>query len=174
VSQLVAGAVTKFTALFKNIPMSVVPSGAPGTTPGGAPTIVPTGGGLNIPGIAFGAAMLGQFAQIPEKFTNYVNDLSALFGDQEALTTMRSRNKAKAEAMKNWSPMDWLASALGLDKLGLVTLPGATSITGSASGGAYSDPMTAKYTSNIYIGTGKVDTVVSDSITRLKRQGRNP
>jgi hypothetical protein len=27
---------------------------------------------------------------------------------------------------------------------------------------------------NIFIGTGKVDTVVSDSITRLKRQGRNP
>jgi hypothetical protein len=35
------------------------------------------------------------------------------------------------------------------------------------------DPMTAKYTSNIYIGTGKVDTVVSESIDRLRRQGRN-
>jgi hypothetical protein len=29
-------------------------------------------------------------------------------------------------------------------------------------------------TNNIYIGTGKVDTVVSDSIARIKRQGRNP
>lgn len=29
-----------------------------------------------------------------------------------------------------------------------------------------SDPMTAKYTSNIYIGTGKVDTVVTDSLKR--------
>ena len=33
------------------------------------------------------------------------------------------------------------------------------------------NPMTAKYTSNIYIGTGKVDTVVSESLTRL---GTNP
>ena len=31
----------------------------------------------------------------------------------------------------------------------------------------------AKYTSNIYIGTGKVDTVVSESIDRLRKQGRN-
>jgi hypothetical protein len=29
-------------------------------------------------------------------------------------------------------------------------------------------------TNNIYIGTGKVDTVVSDSLTRLGRTGRNP
>lgn len=175
-SQAVTSAVTKFTAMFKNIPLTVAPSGVPGTTPGGAPTVVPTGGGLNIPGIAFGVSMLGQFAQVPEKFTNYINDLSALFGDQEALTTMRARNKSKAEAMKNWSPMDWLASALGLDKLGLVTLPGATTpaATGPAFGLAYSDPMTAKYTSNIYIGTAKVDTVVSDSLTRLGRKGRNP
>jgi hypothetical protein len=28
-------------------------------------------------------------------------------------------------------------------------------------------------TNNIYIGTGKVDTVVSDSITRLHKAGRN-
>lgn len=29
-------------------------------------------------------------------------------------------------------------------------------------------------TTNVYIGTGKVDTVISDSITRIKRNGRNP
>jgi hypothetical protein len=35
-------------------------------------------------------------------------------------------------------------------------------------------PVSGSTTNNVYIGTGKVDTVVSDSITRLKRQGRNP
>ena len=35
-------------------------------------------------------------------------------------------------------------------------------------------PLSGSTTNNIYIGTGKVDTVVSDSITRIKRQGRNP
>jgi hypothetical protein len=34
------------------------------------------------------------------------------------------------------------------------------------------NPMTAKYTSNIYIGTGKVDTVVTDSIKRTAVSGR--
>jgi hypothetical protein len=32
---------------------------------------------------------------------------------------------------------------------------------------------TGTTTNNIYIGTGKVDTVVSDSITRLHKAGRN-
>jgi hypothetical protein len=40
--------------------------------------------------------------------------------------------------------------------------------------GNISNPMEAKYTSNIYIGTGKVDTVISDSLVRLGRNGRNP
>ena len=34
-------------------------------------------------------------------------------------------------------------------------------------------PPGGETTNNIYIGTGKVDTVVSDSLTRLRKQGRN-
>jgi len=37
--------------------------------------------------------------------------------------------------------------------------------------GNTNDPMTAKYTSNIYIGDKKVDTVVSDSLTRITGTG---
>jgi hypothetical protein len=38
----------------------------------------------------------------------------------------------------------------------------------------FGDKPRGEITSNIYIGTGKVDTVVSDSLVRLGRNGRNP
>jgi hypothetical protein len=38
---------------------------------------------------------------------------------------------------------------------------------------AFEQQAVNQYTNNIYIGTGKVDTVVSDSLTRLRKQGRN-
>jgi hypothetical protein len=170
-SQAVTSAVTKFTALFKNIPMSVVPSGTPGA-PGGTTTpVVAPAGGMNIPALAAAAAMFGQLAQIPEKAGQYFDNLGALFGDKES----EKRFNARIEGMKNWSFTDHLAHALGLDKLGLVTLPTGTAATsgGPAFSGGYTSPMEAKYTSNIYIGTAKVDTVVSDSLTRLGKGGRN-
>jgi hypothetical protein len=46
---------------------------------------------------------------------------------------------------------------------GITPMPGAPMI-GATSTTAY----------NIFIGTGKVDTVISDSFDRMKRQGRNP
>jgi hypothetical protein len=49
-----------------------------------------------------------------------------------------------------------------------------TFITTGVQPSANITPVSGSTTNNIFIGTGKVDTVVSDSITRLKRQGRNP
>jgi hypothetical protein len=62
----------------------------------------------------------------------------------------------------------WLWPELFTDGSGSMPKPGTPAFSGGSS-----NPMTAKYTSNIYIGTGKVDTVVSDSLTRLGRGGRN-
>lgn len=159
---ITAQAVTKFFNLFKNVPMTVTPTATPGAPAPGGTTVVPTGGGglfAGIAGLFSTAGIFGQLAQIPEKAGRYVDTWAALFGDKEAEQKLKDR----VEGMKSWSLLDHLASALGLDKLGLVTLPTGTSA--NLGTGISANPMQAKY--SIIIGGKTVDGVVVDSLGRI-------
>jgi hypothetical protein len=155
-ASITSAAVTKFFALFKNVPMTVTPSGAPAP---GSPTVVPAGGGFNAAPLLATAGIFGQLAQIPEKAGRYLDTWAALFGDK----TAEQKLKDRVEGMKSWSLLDHLASALGLDKLGLVTLPTGTSV--NAGTGVSANPMNDKYT--VVIGGKAVDGVVKDSLGRI-------
>jgi hypothetical protein len=123
----------------------------------GAP--VPTGGGP-LPFIATG-------------FGSLVASLGALFAVgqvQNAAQTQAIEAYKKGETPL-WQKLltPWLWPELFTDGSQTMPKPGTPAFSGG-----YNDPMTAKYTSNIYIGTGKVDTVVTDSINRtgVYRRGR--
>ena len=146
VSTIVNQAIAAYGA--KMAAATVATNAIPGTTPGG--------GGFNP--IGFLGTAFGTVAA----------SVGALFAVQQV------QNAAQTQALeayaKNETPLwqklitPWLWPELFSS--------GSTPTSGiPAFSGATSDPMTAKYTSNIYIGTGKVDTVVSDSLTRL---GSNP
>ncbi len=162
-ASLTSAAVTKFFALFKSVPMNVVPSTVPGTTPGTTPVVAPTGGGFSFAPLVAAAAMVGQFAQIPEKLGSYFDNWSSLFGDKAAET----RVKDKIAGMKNWSFTDHLAHALGLDKLGLVTLPTGTpamvpTYAGGNLGTSYGPPEF-----KVYVGQKEFDATVRDSLGNM-------
>lgn len=129
---------------------TVATNAIPGTTPGG--------GGFNPLGF-LGTAFGGVAATI--------GGLFAVQQVQNAAQTQALEAYAKGETplwQKLITPWLWPE----------IFSSGSTPTSGiPAFSGMTSDPMTAQYTSNIYIGTGKVDTVVSDSITRLRKQGRN-
>jgi hypothetical protein len=123
---------------------TVATNAIPGTTPGG--------GGFNPLGF-LGTAFGGVAATI--------GGLFAVQQVQNAAQTQALEAYAKGETPL-WQKLitPWLWPELFSS--------GSTPTSGiPAFSGATSDPMTAKYTSNIYIGTGKVDTVVSESLNRL-------
>jgi hypothetical protein len=129
---------------------TVATNAIPGTTPGG--------GGFNP--VGFLGTAFGSVAAT-------IGGLFAVQQVQNAAQTQALEAYAKGETPL-WQKLitPWLWPEL----FSSGSTP--TSSIPAFSGGT-SDPMTAKYTSNIYIGTGKVDTVVSDSITRLRKAGRN-
>jgi hypothetical protein len=159
---LTSAAVTKFMALFKNIPVSVAPTapgvpGVPVPAPGGGgvPPIVPAGGAAATTGLgavaasfaaplavvaAGGAAMLGIFAVAGQLIKG-----EGTIQEREMEWDKWRAEQRKRAGLESLNPMN--------DKYG--RLPIST------------DPMTLKYTSNIYIGNKKVDTVVGDAINRL-------
>jgi hypothetical protein len=130
---------------------TVATNAIPGTTPGG-------GGGFNP--LGFLGTAFGSVAAT-------IGGLFAVQQVQNAAQTQALEAYAKGETPL-WQKLitPWLWPELFSS--------GSTPTSGiPAFSGGTSDPMTAKYTSNIYIGTGKVDTVVSESIDRLRAQGRN-
>jgi hypothetical protein len=123
----------------------------------GAPT---PGGGGPLPFLATG-------------FSTLVASLGAIFAVgqvQNAAQTQAIEAYKKGETPM-WQKLltPWLWPELFTDGSDSMPKPGTPAFSGATS-----DPMTAKYTSNIYIGTGKVDTVVTDSINRTGtfRRGR--
>jgi hypothetical protein len=151
---LTAAAVTKFLALFKNIPLSVAPTGTPGA-PGvpvpvkpGAPSIppvVPAGGAAATTGLgAVAASFAAPLAVIAAGGTAMLG-LFALGGK------LLSGGKSVEEREKEWA--EWSASLR----------PPVV------------DPMTLKYgslppvntTVTVKMGNKGIDDVVSTSVTRL-------
>jgi hypothetical protein len=165
-ASLTSAAVTKFFALFKSVPMTVIPTS---TTPGpGGTTVVPAGKpsggfGAGIASLFATAGIFGQLAMIPDKFGSLVNNIGALFGDEQSQKDFDAKWKQRAKDQESWSPADWLAMAVGLDKLGIWTLP-------TAAPPAYVDPMTAKYSSpqfRVYVGQKEFDATVRDSLGNM-------
>ena len=120
---------------------------ATNTVPGGG-----GGGGGPLPFIATG-------------FGSLIASLGALFAVgqvQNAAQTQAIEAYKKGETPM-WQKLltPWLWPELFTDGQPAMPKPGTPAFSGATS-----DPMTAKYTNNIYIGTGKVDTVITDSINR--------
>jgi hypothetical protein len=182
---LTSAAVTKFMALFKNIPVSVAPTGpgAPGVPvpvkPGApaVPPVVPAAGGLA--GLATLAAGLTAAAAIPtaivvgiqqllvggakedeRRRNNWTEDQQKLFyqilREQQAGMTSFEIKQKYGESIANWVTEN-------LYRLNNITPP---------SSGTFIDPMTQRYglpdvAVTVNIGDKKVDTVVGDSVRRL-------
>ena len=156
---LTSAAVTKFMALFKNIPVSVAPTapGAPGVPvpvkPGGPsiPPVVPAGGAAATTGLG---ALAASFAAPLAVVAAGAVAMTGIFAIGAALITQGDTLQEREAEWLAWENRNRPPSLNPMnDKYG--RLPIST------------DPMTLKYTSNIYIGSKKVDTVVGDAINRL-------
>jgi hypothetical protein len=180
---LTSAAVTKFMALFKNIPVSVAPSapGAPGVPvpvkPGApaVPPIVPAAGAALTTvaaGLAAAAAiptaivvgiqqlLVGGAREDERRRNNWTEEQQKLFyqilREQQAGATRFEIKQKYGESIANWVMEN-------LYRLNNITPP---------SSGTFIDPMTQRYglpdvAVTVNIGDKKVDTVVGDSVRRL-------
>ena len=155
---LVAQATTKFLSLFKNIPLTVAPTGGmPGAGAAGTGWLASIGGVAGLGAVAAGVLSVAAVVAAAGALSNAItssgmtdkvggNGVVDVFGTTAATTA----GGAPFDLGEFWK---------------FVT-------TGQRTPAATVNPMTAKYTSNIYIGTGKVDTVVTDSLKRTGNLGR--
>jgi hypothetical protein len=155
---LVAQATTKFLSLFKNIPLTVAPTGGmPGAGAAGTGWLASIGGVAGLGAVAAGVLSVAAVVAAAGALSNAItssgmtdkvggNGVVDVFGTTAATTA----GGAPFDLGEFWK---------------FVT-------TGQRTPAATVNPMTAKYTSNIYIGTGKVDTVVTDSLRRTGNLGR--
>jgi hypothetical protein len=180
---LTSAAVTKFMALFKNIPVSVAPTapGAPGVPvpvkPGApaVPPIVPAAGAALTTvaaGLAAAAAiptaivvgiqqlLVGGAREDERRRNNWTEEQQKLFyqilREQQAGMTSFEIKQKYGESIANWVMEN-------LYRLNNITPP---------SSGTFIDPMTQRYglpdvAVTVNIGDKKVDTVVGDSVRRL-------
>ena len=155
---LTSAAVTKFMALFKNIPVSVAPTGTPGAPgvpvpvkPGapGVPPVVPAAGATTGLG-----ALAASFAAPLAVVAAGAVAMTGIFALGAQLITQGDTLEERERKWLEWENRNRPPSLNPMnDKYGRLSLG--------------TDPMTLKYTSNIYIGQKKVDTVIGDSINRL-------
>lgn len=161
---LTSAAVTKFMALFKNIPVSVAP-GAPG-----APGVPVAGGAAGATGLlstlALPVTIVALSVAATAALTSAITDAGMtdkiggngvvdIFGTTAA--TLPTPNK---DIFKDLADL-WTFITTGKQP----TSP--TALGGNFVGTSYGAPGNTTFLSNIYIGTKKIDTVVSDSVERL-------
>jgi len=190
---MTTAAVTKFFNLFKSVPMTFAPTVPIGTAPvspvgtgltfagiGAAlKTFATTIGGTlaTVGGAAVATGGAGLFPlfdpNVPGSLTGPDGPLGFLnqSGNDRAKNWEALFAKYRAAGISDSNSYDAITYEQGLkygiesyvtaenkavyDRLSAQILNGTT------------NPMTAKYTSNIYIGTEKVDTVISDSLERI-------
>ena len=127
---------------------------------GGAAASAATGGG--------GLSILGGLTSLP--VTILALSVAATAALTNAITTDKKTglfNASVATGNQTTGPIDLFGTTLAT--LIPPPQPGMPTYANGNVGTSY-----GTMTNTIYLGTAKVDTVVSDSITRIKRQGRNP
>ncbi len=203
-ASLTAAAVSKFFALFKNVPMTFAPTAPVGTAPipaaatgitfagiGAAITSFATTIGTGLAAIGGAAAASGGAGLFPLFDPNVPGSLTGPDGPLGFL------NQSGNDRKKNFDALYQKYIGMGVNtndayraatyeqgvkygineyqtehyKMAFDKVLAGFGLAFSTPYGSTNSPMEAKYTSNIYIGTEKVDTVVSDSLKRILPDG---
>jgi hypothetical protein len=184
-ANLVKGGVDPFTALIVANIAATIPAALANALVSSVVTKAVAAFGTSVAAASAGGAAASAAAGVGG--TAATGGLTALLGAAFLPVSILAISVAAAAALTNAITEKGMTDKVGGN--GVVDIFGTTAATTAGGGFDLGEfwrfvttgqrtpttpppPMSGSTTNNIFIGTGKVDTVVSDSITRLRRQGR--